>query len=379
MWDWIEKTPKEWGFLLRVIIKAAILFVLCNLIFALVYPMETLGRLSLYNSVFPARPRLPYAQEPSLAYNVSVNNIPAMFASHSVTQAKADDEFRVILIGDSATWGWLLENDETLSSQLNQLDLTFDERRMVFYNLAYPFRSLTKDILILDEAMLYEPDMVLWMISMRAIMPDRQYSVTLVQQNQARIANLVENYDLNIDTQNSQFLELSLYNRTIVGQRHVLADLWRFQSYGLSWMATGIDQFIKDDYKKVRNDFETDISWNGYSEPTELTSDTFRFDILSTAVQRADPVPILFVNEPIFIADGLNSDLHYNSHQPSWAYDQYRAFFASSALENGWNYVDLWDSIDAHEFTNTPLHYSPTGAYQLALSLYPYILEVARD
>ena len=40
---------------------------------------------------------------------VTTNNIPAMFASHIISQPKADDEFHVILIGDSATWGWLLE------------------------------------------------------------------------------------------------------------------------------------------------------------------------------------------------------------------------------------------------------------------------------
>lgn len=43
-----------------------------------------------------------------------------MFASH-VVSGRPSAEFRVFLIGDSATWGWLLRNEETLAGQLNAL------------------------------------------------------------------------------------------------------------------------------------------------------------------------------------------------------------------------------------------------------------------
>jgi hypothetical protein len=222
--------------------------------------------------------------------------------------------------------------------------------------------------------------MIVWLISMTATTEERQYSIALIKHNQPRISNLVEIYGLDIDIQNSQFVDNSFLSRTIVGQRRSLADLLRLQSYGFSWMATGIDQYIPEDYNPVRNNLGDDLAWNeDFPEPIELSLDDFRFDILSTAIQRTTPIPILLVNEPIFIADGLNSDLHYNSAYPRWVYNQYRGFFAQIALENGWNYLDLWDSIDAGEFTNTALHYSPRGANQLAASLYPYILEIARD
>ena len=64
-----------------------------------------IGQFSLYNQVVPGRERLPFGENPAEAYNLSTFQLEAMFASHQVTQAKADDEFRVIVIGDSSVLG----------------------------------------------------------------------------------------------------------------------------------------------------------------------------------------------------------------------------------------------------------------------------------
>ena len=63
-WSWIDKIPKSWTFLMRVTLKALLLFGFCNLIFAWIYPMEWIGQFSLYGTVYPARPRLPYGENP---------------------------------------------------------------------------------------------------------------------------------------------------------------------------------------------------------------------------------------------------------------------------------------------------------------------------
>ena len=83
---------------------------------AWLYPLPTLGRLSLYNRLLPGRLRLPYGDEPSKAYNLSLYNLEAMFSSHQIGAAKPPDEYRVILIGDSSTWGFLLPADQTTIS-----------------------------------------------------------------------------------------------------------------------------------------------------------------------------------------------------------------------------------------------------------------------
>ena len=102
--------------------RVAVCGVQCDLCAAL-NPLEALGRVSLYNVVLPGRERLPYGEDSAKSYNLSTYNLPAMFASHVIARPKADDEFRVIVIGDSGTWGWLLNNEDTLAGQINAQNL----------------------------------------------------------------------------------------------------------------------------------------------------------------------------------------------------------------------------------------------------------------
>ena len=125
----------DWRAIFRVVGKAALLFILLNVIFAALNPMEELGRLSLYNWLLPGRARLPYGEQIEQSYNLSLNNIPAMFASHAISQPKAADEFRVIILGDSGIWGWFLENDKTLAGQLNTANITHYASRITHHVL----------------------------------------------------------------------------------------------------------------------------------------------------------------------------------------------------------------------------------------------------
>ena len=85
---------------LRVIVKAALLFALFNIrLCRRRRRSRRLGTLSLYNTLLPGRERLPYGEQPAQSYNLSLYNIPAMMASHTLARPKAADEFRVIFIG----------------------------------------------------------------------------------------------------------------------------------------------------------------------------------------------------------------------------------------------------------------------------------------
>ncbi|MBI5565235.1 MAG: hypothetical protein HY870_10080, partial [Chloroflexi bacterium] len=105
----------KWHVIFRVVVKAALLFALINIVFALLDPIEAIGSASLYNTVLPGRERLPYGEDAARSFSLSLYNIPAMINSHSVARPTAADEFRVIVIGDSATWGWFLKNEDTLA------------------------------------------------------------------------------------------------------------------------------------------------------------------------------------------------------------------------------------------------------------------------
>jgi len=352
----------DWKKIGRIGVKTAVFFILLNLIFALLTPMETLGRLSLYNFILTGRERLPYGEVPADSYNLSLYNIPAMFASHALNQPKADDEFRVIIIGDSGTWGWFLENDETLAGHLNGINA--DSTLSItphFYNLGYPVMSLTKDLMILDEVMAHEPDLIIWPVTLESFPREKQLFPPIVQENAERIRPLITTYDLDLDKNDSRFITPSFLDQTIIGQRRNLADLLRLQQYGFSWAATSIDQLIPVDPPLRKSDFDEDISWQTFDEPVTLTRDDLAFDVLEAGFAIVGDVPILLINEPVFISDGENSDLRYNAFYPRWAYDQYRELLEETAVSQNWHYLDAWDTIDGAEFGDTAVHLTPDG------------------
>lgn len=373
-WDWLSKYEGySWGFILRVIVKAVILFILLNVLYAMLQPIDTLGSLSL--SV--GRERLPYGED-DRAYNLSLNNLPAMFASHEITQPKAGDEFRVLLIGDSGTWGILLEPADTLAGYINSGDYTLgDGRRVKAYNIGHPIMSLTKDLMLLDYAMQYEPDMIVWLTTLESFNRAEQLDPPIVLNNAQRMKNLIDTYALDLDADNPDFVEPEFLDLTIVGQRRELSDWLRLQAFNIMWRVTGIDQYYPDDYQLRSEDFDEDLSWHDYDEPTDLTTDDLAFDVVSAGIERAGEVPVLLVNEPMFISDGENSDLRYNFWYPQWAYDQYRAIYSDLADENNWHYLDLWDIVDGGEFTDSPVHLTPAGSQQLSQVVGQAIVELA--
>jgi hypothetical protein len=362
-----EPARGGWQAIGRLLMKAAVLFAALNLLFALLFPISFLGPLSLYNRLLPGRQRLPYGENPAQSYNLTLSDVPAMFASHELSRAKPDDEFRVVIVGDSGTWGWLLENEETLAGQINQAGYTTpDGRRIVAYNLAYPVLSVTKDLLLLEQGMAYEPDLIVWPVTLDSLPYAKQLTHPLLQDNPEPVRELIRRFGLALDENDESFRELSFWERTIVGQRRALADLLRLQAFGFSWAATGIDQHIPAEFPLRQSDFEEDESWQGFAGPTELTADGLAFDVLAAGFDIAGEVPILLVNEPIFISSGENSDLRYNSFYPRWAFDQYRTLLSEQAAASGWRYLDLWNAVSPEEFTDTPVHLTPDGTAQYA-------------
>jgi hypothetical protein len=351
----------------NIVLKSALLFIAINAGFAVLSPMETLGRISLYNAALPGRLRLPFGEEPDKAYNLSLFNIPAMFASHMLAgDAKAEDDYRVILLGDSATWGFLLENEDTLSTLLNELQMETPEGKQArFYNLGYPTISLTKDLMLLDEALRYQPDLIVWFTTLEAFPYEKQTFTPLVQHNAQRVRPLIEAYMLNIDLESAGFIEPDWWGRTIPGERRALADLWRLQLYGFAWGATGIDQYIPAEYELRANDLSDEVDYYGLSAGS-MNEEAIAFDVLAAGIRHAGATPVLVVNEPIFIADGENSDVRTNFFYPRWAYDEYRTLLYALAKRNGWQYLDAWDLIAPERFTNSAIHMDAAGSAKLA-------------
>lgn len=362
-WKWLyaPDAPYNWRFMARVLVKAAVLFVALNGLFALLDPLPTLGRLSAYNVLFRGRERLPYGENSAVSYNLSLFQIDAMFASHTLDRT-TDDDFRVLLIGDSSVWGMLLEPPDTLAGQINRGDFhVADGRRVHAYNLGYPTMSLTKDLLLLNFALDYDPDLIVWLFTLESFGQEAQLDSALVQHNPDLVRDLITRYDLHQNPDDKRFVDLSTWDQTLVGRRRDVADLLRLQWYGVPWAITGIDQEYPDDYTPRSIDQPDDLSWQEFDAPLSLTVDNLAFDVLRAGVTMTGDTPILLINEPMFITQGQNSDLRYNFFFPRWAYDSYRDLLHEQAGLFGWQMLDLWDTMpNAECYTDSPVHLTPT-------------------
>jgi hypothetical protein len=351
----------------RVALKALLLFAIFNLAFAGL-GTERLGRLSAYNWLLPGRARFPFGEDPDRAYNLSLYNIDAMFAAHSVSTSPADGALRVFVLGDSSVWGTLLRPHETLVGQLNAAGLHCADRPLRFYNIGYPTLSLAKDVMLLEQADRYQPDLVVWLVTLESFPLERQLDSPIAANNPARLQALEARHNLALGA--VDLPQQDLWQRTIIGQRRALADLARLQLYGVLWAATGIDQYYPDEYQPAQRDLGADPSYYTFVPEDGLPAAQLGFDLLAAGRSSSGVSPMLLVNEPILVSSGENSHMRYNYYYPRWAYDAYRAMLAEYAADAGMAYLDLWDLVPETEFTNSAIHLSPQASELLAQALF---------
>jgi len=346
--------------LFGVLSKAILLFPLFNFAFISMNDIP-FGKLSLYNFIFPGRERFPFG-ETREAYNLSLFDLDAMFASHVLAGTeKTTDEYRVLLIGDSSVWGTLLAPEQTLAGQLNASPIRACGKEVHAYNLGYPTISLMKDLMILDQAKQYQPDMVIWLTTLEAFPKDKQFDSPIVANNSERIRQLITNYRLAMDPNDPALVDISKRDQTFVSRRRALADILRLQIYGALWASTGIDQFYPEDYERAQIDLEPEDEFHGLIS----LQDQLAFDVLDAGMSAAS-VPTILINEPILISNGLNSDIRYNFFYPRWAYDEYRQLLSERAAARKWHHLDLWDLVPLQEFTNSAIHLTPGGETMLS-------------
>ncbi len=346
-------------FLRNVLLKGLFLFLAIDLLVAAL--PEGLGKLSLYNVLLDGRQRFPFGEDSARAYNLSLFDLDAMFAAHVIDGGqKPANEYRIIVIGDSSTWGTLLRPEETLSGQLNAAQLTTcDGKAITFYNLGYPTLSLMKDLMILEQARQYQPDLILWLLTLESFPIEKQFSSPIAANNAARVDDLVGRYGLDLPTDDG-LIRPGFWEQTLIGQRRALADLVRLQLYGVLWSATGIDQTYPDDYTRAQSDFSLDVTFHG-SEGPDLDERSLAFGLLQAGMKAAGETPVVLVNEPILISVGENSHLRYNFLYPRWAYDAWRQRMLEESAVNRWTYLDLWNIVPAEQFTNSAIHMTPGG------------------
>jgi hypothetical protein len=367
---------------LRVLLKALFLFGALNVLFALLDP--PVGKLTLYNSIVPGRLRFPYEEKPAfyfVGYNAPIyEDFDAMFGTHIISQRKPVDEFRLILLGDSATWGFGLPADATLAEQINRLDLrTCDGRTIRAFNLGYPFSYLTRDLLIMDKAMEYQPDMFVWLITLSTLEP-KVGETHFIAPHAERFLQLAETYDLELSHFSPPLQKRTFWERTLVGQRDRLKNIFLMQALGVLWGATGIDDHLSlEPAREIPgSDVSQDLAYEGRTpEQRGGVFDSLMTDVLSAAFGMARDVPLVLVNEPIFVAPGPNNLVRYNGYYPRWVYDEYRQFMLEWTENNTRSWLDYWDALPPQDFNDAFFHRRASGEQRFAGLLAPEIQRVA--
>jgi hypothetical protein len=351
-----------------VLAKGIMLFAVAELGFYAMHP--DLASLNVYGPAAAKRERFSVSTHAPDDNAQDLGDLDAMLASHLVSEPKAPNEYRVFILGDSGVWGDLLPVGQTLTARLNGLQLACGAKKMRFYDLSYPQSSTTKDLMILDRAMAYQPDQIVWALTLYTVMPRSRTDHWLIRQNPDELFRLDSRF---------HFLPATYPRPTpwtaFQAQQVALFHVLRYDLYSLAYDATGLDQINPAQPDSVTRTLTRDLVFQGMSPPRVGPKD-LSVDEVADGYRIAGGVPMLLFNEPILNETGApNNDLQYNAYYPRWVYDQYRQILRQAAARQGWNYLDLWNAFPAAYFSNTPLHLVPQGETQLAGMLAPAILD----
>jgi hypothetical protein len=363
-----------------VVVKALLLFLVFNLVYAAVRASPgwfIVVRRGGYER-FPALwlPDVHNDGSVSIAREM-FSNMDILFASHILTRPKAADEFRVFIFGDSSVWGTALYPSETVAGLINQMDLrTCSGQRVVAYNLGYPSNSATKDLLFMQRAQQYQPDLNVWLFSMLAFQQVRQDGPFVVE-NPRAVQELMTEYGLPHDTSLLSVPPDPLWGATIAGQRRDLNLLVRLQASSLLLGVLGMDdpRIMSGHGVHYRDVPKASEDFFGILPPADLR-DYLAFETLPFASDITGG-KIIYVGEPIEISSGEYSSIAYNAFFPRWAYDQFREVVAGMAAQNGWTYLDMWNLVPEEQFGSSIFHLLPEGETLLAGRLAEAILDSA--
>ncbi len=351
----------------RVLVKGIIVFLIFQFAFYEIHP--NLQRLNVYGTTALKRQRFPFSTVAPEDAALDVENLDAMFASHIVSNPKAPNEFRVLVLGDSAVWGIGLTPEQTLTGQLDALGLKCGNKYVRVYNLSFPVSSAAKDLMILDKAVSYRPNMIVWLITWYTLMPKTRTDHPLITTNLDEFHKLASHFNF----LPKDYKSPNLISR-MIDQNRTLFRISRYQFYSLVNISTDLDQ-IPGPPDKLPDYLSSDPTFEGL-KPPKLFSWNVSLDQVKDIFQLAGNVPVILVNEPTQVLSNVpNSDIYYNVYYPRWVYDQYRRYVSDAAGKNHWNYLDLWNVFPSNFFTDTPLHLTPHGETELAKLIAPTIVQ----
>ncbi|HQA66962.1 MAG TPA: hypothetical protein PK801_01460 [Aggregatilineales bacterium] len=355
---------------LRVLIKALIILTVANVVLlaADINPVHALIRLNTFDLLGKARTRLIYPGD------LANGQLPveALLAAHAAGTPKPAGEYRVFLLGDAGIAGWGVPDGDTLADELNELALRRIGQRVVVYNLAYPQPSALRDLLILDAALAYEPDLIVWFVTPETLnnAPSADESNPVFYEiNADRLAALAEEYP---DLVGGWVQARNLLPAGPEGPR-----LTTLRDQGLLpiWLRSLSYPFRQAHLARLPDPPE------GLPPPPRprytMQHPGFRnmpdnvWDILRAGCRAAGAggAELVVVNQPIAVGEEQGAVASYNQRYGREMYDRYREALVWFTDYYGLWYVDLWDAIPSGRFMDAPTHLDALGHKMLAAQL----------
>lgn len=357
----------------RVLVKALIIVTVVNvaLLAAGANPVRALVQLNTFALAGEKRPRLAYPSD----FTNGQLPVEALLGMHALSEPKAPGEFRVVLLGDSGIAGWGVPDDETLAAELNDLGIRVRGGRAVAYNLAYPQPSAARDLIILDAALRYEPDLVVWFVTPAALnnAPDAAgQNRVFYDLNRARLQALAREHGDLLDgwmQANAAALlpdEPAWQAYTAIRDQELLPVWLNSLFYPL------VEPELAPSERRVGAEPVPDRARYTLADPgfSSMPNDAWQFLRAGCREARAGGAQLVIVNQPMAIGtEGSGSEINYNLMYGRELYDRYREALVWFTGYYGLSYTDLWDAIPAARFTDTPTHMDAMGYKMLAATL----------
>ena len=335
---------------IRLVLKALLLFAFFNILFAEVPSVNDF----LFKLMMPRLDRFPvYAlySAPSAKHGFGLEpvfDVGTLFNSHIISQStKHPKEYRVVFIGDSTI------RDAQFYSFINNQGSICGGKYLQAYDLGYYSTSAIKDLIILQEAMKYSPDLIIWSITNSIT----HTNIGFLQANPGDLEKLQNVYGISYDSIGK---DLAFY-RT---DDKIRAEVRLLLYYLVLNPATGNNDNIMSiaiqDASDVTSASMPDLSSASLDSRRALDSEILAFKRI------INNVPIFLINEP-------RPGAIVNTDQ----YKQYVNNLTNLSRTKGIKMMNLAELIPDQDFTTSRIHRNNDGDMLFARAVMPAILDIA--
>jgi len=329
---------------LRVLLKALIFFFVFYVLL-ISFPGPSYF---LFKQLMPKFDKFPvnvvyYSNSTKHGFNVlNVFDINSLLYSHAISSgAKPKNQYRIIFIGDSTVYFG------KIYSMLNGYKCGGKFLRA--YNLGYPGVAATKDLMILQEAMKYSPNLIVWSVTFSIV----EDNVAFLRANPDRFLQLANTYNLSKASYNSFLKRKPVFNQS----GNMRLDTYLILYYSILRPATGDQNYI------------IQTALNDEAGPTEQVVAPGREDhllsILRAFKEMTEGIPVLLINEP-------RPSVIVNLDQ----YKQFRKDILPLSGKERIDFLDLWNLVPDRDFIDH-VHRNDEGETLYGKAVIPAITEIA--